>query len=101
MNTTLYEVYPKRAIHEPITDLVMMDRGNNKKKMIVSARKWGAVVVKVECKILTKYPLTRDVISTEIVFVHKPAKHGRADDQITRKVVMGKFKKVYKQYRRK
>jgi hypothetical protein len=93
----LYEVYPKRAL----MDLVIMDRCWNKKKAIASARSWGALVIRIEAEILRKYPLTRRVISSKIIFVHNPArKAGHDRERVTRKHVMGKLKKVYKHFRR-
>lgn len=98
MNTeTLYEIYPKRALQEPFATLVMMDRCRTKKKAVKSARAWGGVVIKIEAEILTKYPLTRRVISSRIIFVHNPArKAGHERERMSRKVVMGKIGKVYK-----
>lgn len=100
-SATLYEIYPKRALQEPFEDLVMMDRCTTKKKAVKSARQWGALVIQIEAEILTKFPLTRRVISSKIVFVHKPArKAGEGRDKVTRKAIMGKLKKVYKNFRR-
>lgn len=105
ITATLYEIYPKRALHEPIDQLVLLDREPTIKKARVSARKWGGCVVKVHGEILTKKPLTRRVISSEIVFVHKPkSKANDERDQITHKKLMGKLRKnsrsLYKGYRR-
>ena len=98
---TIYEVYPKRALREPFETLVLMDRCWAKKKAIKSARQWGALVIQIECEILTKYPLSRRVISHKVVFVHKPVQRaGEGRDKVTRKTVMGKFKKVYRNFRR-
>src|SRR5688572_10075093 len=99
----LYEVYPKRALLEPFQDLVLMDRCWNKKKAITSARAWGAMVIRVEAEILTKYPLTRKVISSAVVFVHNPQRPGggQGRDKVTRKKVMGKLKTKYRTFRRK
>lgn len=94
---TIYEVYPKRALQEGFEQLVLMDRCRLKKKAIKSARAWGGVVIKIEAEILTKYPLTRRVISHKIIFVHNPArKAGHDRERVTRKHVMGKIGKVYK-----
>ena len=98
---TLYEIYPKRALQEPFETLVMMDRCTVKKKAVKSARQWGALVIQIEAEILTKYPLTRRVISSRVVFVHKPArKAGDGRDRVTRKTIMGKLKTKYKYFRR-
>ena len=101
MNTvTLYEIYPKRAIQEGTRDLVMMDRCSNKKKAVKSARAWGGVVVQIAAEILTTYPLTRRVISEKIIFIHRPARKRGADrERVTRKHVMGKIKKNYRNFR--
>ena len=97
----LYEIYPKRALLEPIDSLVLMDRCRNRKKAIKSARAWGGVVVKISAEILTKRPLTRRVISQEVIFVHRPRqKGGDARDKVTRKTIMGKLKRNYKNFRR-
>lgn len=105
MNATLFEVYPKRALHEPIDTLVLLDRDTSLKKARASARKWGGVVLKIRATILTKSPLTRDVITQEVVFIHKPKKPASDDrDQITRKQLMGKLrqnsKSLYRGFRR-
>lgn len=105
MTTTLFEVYPKRALHEPIDTLVLLDRDTSLKKARASARKWGGVVLKIRATILTKNPLTREVITQEVVFIHKPKKPASDDrDQITRKQLMGKLrqnsKSLYRGFRR-
>lgn len=102
---TLFEVYPKRAIHEPIAGLPILDRETGLKKARMSARKWGACVVRVEAVILTKYPLTRQVVTSAVVWVHKPRKPANADrDAMTRRQLMGKLrgnsKSLYKGFRR-
>lgn len=101
----LYEIYSKRAIHEPIAGLVILDRDTNKKKAILSAIRWGAVVVRIEARILTKYPLTREVLSSAVIWIHKPAKRiADRPNTMTRKVLMGKLrqnsKSLYRGYRR-
>lgn len=102
---TMFEVYPKRAIHEPIDTLVLLDRDTSLKKARASARKWGGCVLKIRARILTRQPLTREVVSQQVVFVHKPRKPASDDrDQITRKQLMGKLransKSLYRGYRR-
>lgn len=105
MTAILFEVYPKAALHEPFAQLVLLDRDKRKDKAIKSARRWGALVIRVECRILTKNPLTREVINSEIIFVHK-RRHSKGDarDKITRRQLMGKLrqnsKSVYRGYRR-
>lgn len=90
---TLFEVYPKRAIHEPLTDLVLLDRDTSLKKARASARTWGACVVKVQARILSRNPFTREIVASEVVWVHKPRKAAsQARDQITRKQLMGKLR---------
>jgi len=105
MTAILFEVYPKRALHEPIDTLVLLDRDTSLKKARASARQWGGVVLKIRAKILTKNPLTREVITQEVVFVHKPRKPVSDErDQITRKQLMGKLrqnnKSLYRGFRR-
>lgn len=88
----LYEVYTKRAIHEDIDGLVLLDRDTNLKKMIPSARAWGGCVVRVKAEILSTDPLTRRVIEYTIAFIHKPARPRNEErDSITRKTLMGKI----------
>lgn len=100
---TIYEVYPKRALQEPIDTLVMLDRDNEKRRAIASARKWGACVVRVKAIVITIYPFTRQVISSTIIYVHKPRREGNPDE-VTRKQLMGKIrsnnKGLYRGYRR-
>lgn len=89
----LWEVYPKRALQEPIADLVLLDRDVNFKKARASARKWGACVVKVKARIITKNPFTREIISSQVVWVHKPKQQASdARDQITYKQLIGKIR---------
>lgn len=102
---TLFEVYPKRAIHEPIADLVLMDRDTSLKKARASARTWGACVVKVTARIVSRNPFTREVLASEVIWVHKPRKRAnQARDEITYKQLMGKLrgnnKSLYKGFRR-
>lgn len=102
---TFYEVYAKRAIHDGIEGLVVMDRDTNLQKMRVSARKWGGCVARVNAEVLTKNPLTRRVISFKIVFIHKPRKKANPErDTLTHRALMGKLrqnsKSLYRGYRR-
>lgn len=89
----LFEVYSKRAIHEPIDDLVLLDRDRSLKKARVSARSWGGCVVKVQAQILSRNPFSRRVITSEVVWVHKPRKPANdARDEITVKQLRGKIR---------
>lgn len=102
---TLFEVYPKRALHEPITDLVILDRDTSLKKARASARTWGGCVVKVQAQILSRNPFTREILTSEVVWVHKPRKtSNKARDEITHKQLMGKIrqnsKSLYRGFRR-
>jgi hypothetical protein len=102
---TLFEVYTKRAIHEPIEDLIILDRDTSLKKARASARTWGGCVVKVHARILSRNPLTREILASEVVWVHKPRKPAsEARDQITRKQLIGKLrqnnKSLYRGFRR-
>lgn len=93
MTAILFEVYSKRAIHEPITGLVLLDRDTSLKKARASARTWGGCVVKVKARILSRNPFTREVLTSEVVWVHKPRKRANdARDQITYKQLMGKLR---------
>lgn len=91
--TTLFEVYSKRAIHEPIANLVVLDRDTSLKKARASARTWGGCVVKVQAQILSRNPFTREILASEVVWVHKPRKpRNEARDEITHKQLMGKLR---------
>lgn len=100
----LYEVYSKRAIHEPIDALVILDRDTSRKKAIASARKWGAVVLQIEARILERYPLAREVISTKVIFIHRARRRAADQRPMNRKELMGKLrqnsKSLYKGFRR-
>lgn len=103
--TILFEVYTKRAIHEPIADLVLLDRDTSLKKARASARQWGGCVVKVQARILSRNPFTREILASEIVWIHKPRKGAnQARDEITHKQLMGKIrsnsKSLYRGFRR-
>lgn len=101
----IYEVFCKRAIHEPIDTLVVLDRDRSRKKAVKSARAWGGVVVRIRARIIQCQPMIREVLDSELVFVHKPRKPANEDrDKITRKQLMGKLrsnsKSTYKGFRR-
>jgi len=101
----LFEVYSKRAIHEPIADLVLLDRDRSLKKARASARTWGGCVVKVQARIVSRNPFTREILASEVVWVHKPRKRpNQARDEITYKQLMGKLrgnsKSLYRGHRR-
>jgi hypothetical protein len=105
MTAILFEVYPKRALHEPIADLVLLDRDTSLKKARASARQWGGCVVKVKAVIISRNPFQRQVLTSEVVWVHKPRKPAsEARDQITRKQLIGKLrqnnKSLYRGFRR-
>lgn len=105
MSVQLYEVYSKRALHEPIAGLIVLDRDRSLKKAKISARAWGGCVVRVEAEILTKWPLTREVITSEVVWVHKPRKTPNPKrGQMTHRQLMGKLRQnsrsLYKKLRR-
>lgn len=100
-----YEIYPKRAIHEPIAGLVMLGRDANKKKAIKTARQWGACVVWVKAQIINRRPLVRTVLDSRVVWVHKPAKPANEErDKITRRQLITKLrandKSLYKKFKR-
>lgn len=102
---TFYEIYSKRALHEPIAELVVLDRDRSLKKARASARAWGACVVRVEAEVLRKFPLVRRVVRSEVIWVHKPRKQANQDrNVITRRQLMGKIrsnnKSLYRGYRR-
>lgn len=91
--TILYEVYDKRALHQSIDTLVILDRDRDQLKAMKSARAWGGCVVKVTARILQLYPLQREVLSTEIFFVHKPRQKAMtASDTISIRELKGKLR---------
>lgn len=91
---TLFEVYGKRALYNPIAGLVMLDRDTSKRKAEKSARTWGGCVVEVTCTITKWYPLARTVIASKVVYVHRPRdKQREPGDDITRKQLMGKLRR--------
>jgi hypothetical protein len=105
MMTTLFEVYPKRALHEPLADLVLLDRDTSLKKARASARQWGGCVVKIQARVVSRNPFTREIVAQEVVWVHKPRKPAsQARDQITRRQLIGKIrensKSLYRGFRR-
>jgi hypothetical protein len=94
-HTTLYEVYDKRALHQPIDGLPLLDRDRDVKKALRSAREWGGVVARIKARILQPYPLLREVITVEIIFVHtpRPAKP-EPRDKITIRQLRGKLRQI-------
>lgn len=68
----IFEVYDKRALHEPITGLVKLDYDTSIRKAERSATRWGGVVVKVTAIVRQRWPIAREVIATEVVWVHSP-----------------------------
>lgn len=104
MTAIFYEVYSKRAIQEPISSLVTLDRFTARKKAIPSARLWGGVVVKVEAEVVQRHPLIRKAIATKIVFIHRPIWRRQSRDDITHKILMGRIRNnsvsLYKRFKR-
>lgn len=92
--TTFYEVYDKRALHEPLSTLPLLDRDTNILKAQCSARVWGGVVVRVEARVLAVHPLQRTVLASEVVFIHSP-KPPRLDrrDRISIRELRGQIRR--------
>jgi hypothetical protein len=91
---TLFEVYDKRALTVPISELTLLDRDTSKRKMETSARHWGGCVVEVKCRITKWRPLQREVLETRVIFVHAPKEKPRQSiDDMTRKQLMRKIKR--------
>lgn len=91
--TVLYEVYDNRAVLQPIDGLVLLDRRTRFDEARKAAIMWAGCVVKVKCVILTRRPLTRRVISTEVVYIFRTKLTG--DDPtggLTIKLLRGKLR---------
>jgi hypothetical protein len=65
----IFEVYPKRALHEPFETLPLLDRDTSAYKAQKIAKRWGALVIRMEVNIISKYPMVREVLKWEVVFV--------------------------------
>jgi len=93
--TTFYEVYPKRALHEPLETLPLLDRDRDIKKAKASARAWGGVVMKIQAEVLVVHPLQRRIVASQVIFVHTP-RPGKPDpfDLIGLKELKGKLRRV-------
>lgn len=87
----LYEVYDKRALHEGIDDLPLLDRDTNRKKAEDSAGTWGGCVAEVTCRVVTWHPMQREVVRFRIVWVHRPAPVQTAIDTVGVKELRGQF----------
>jgi hypothetical protein len=106
MIVTLYEVYDKRALLDPLDTLPLLDRDRDVKEAMASARAWGGVVMKISARITQAYPLKRDIITAQVLFVHTP-RPTRAEprDRITFKDLRGRIRQanhrnLYKKGRR-
>jgi hypothetical protein len=91
---TLYEVYDKRALYEPLATLPLLDRDRDVKKALASARAWGGLIMKISARITQAYPLKRDIITAQVHFIHTP----RPDppeprDRITIKELKGQIRR--------
>lgn len=91
----LYEVYSKRALHEPIETLVLYDRDTNNREAIDSAIQWGGVVMKVEAVILSREPMTRRVISSEVYWIHTPTRPKEQGERQTIPKIKSKLHKKH------
>jgi hypothetical protein len=87
---TFFEVYPKRALVEPIDGLPLMDRNDTLHPAKISARAWGGVVVRVEADVVSRWPLVRRILTAEVIWVHKPAPRKRPI--IKHRTLMGKLR---------
>lgn len=94
MPDILYEVYDKRALHESLDGLPMLDQDTSQRKMRESARKWGGCLVEVTCTITSRRPMVRQIINAKIIWVHtSKGKAPGAQDKISRKKLMGKIRR--------
>jgi hypothetical protein len=66
--TTLYEVYERRSELEGIDGLPLLDRTTNMHAAERTAREWGGVVFRLECRIITWRPMQREVVRMKIVY---------------------------------
>lgn len=85
----IYLVYPKRALYQERSSLPLLDRETDKKRAIVSAIKWGAIVIKIS----TGCQAGKDPVETsEVVFVHRPRVRKRKSDTLTHSDLMRKLR---------
>lgn len=90
---TLYEVYDLRSLHEPLATLPILDRDRDIKVAKQSARDWGGVVFKCQARILQRYPMIRELLVTQMVFVCLPKPSPpEPRDQISLKDLKGKLR---------
>jgi hypothetical protein len=90
---TFYEVYDKRALHQALATLPLLDRDRDVKKAKTSARAWGGIVVRVKAEILQAYPLVRRIVTHQVIFVHTPRPDKLdARDHITLRQLKGKLR---------
>jgi hypothetical protein len=92
--TILYEVYDKRLLHQPhLGDLPVLDRDTNVKRARASARAWGGVVVRAECRVLrTRHPMVREILAWTLVYVAPPKRLPQGPvGGVTLRALRGKF----------
>jgi hypothetical protein len=94
--TVLYEVYEKRLLLDGIAGLPVLDRDTNLKRARVSARAWGGLVVRAECRIhRQRHPMLRDILAWTIVYVAPPARKPPPDPTggLTLRALKGKLQR--------
>ncbi len=76
----LYEVYEKRLLIDGIAGLPLLDRDTNLERARASARAWGGLVVRAECRVLReRHPMLREIITFSVVYVAPPARQRGPD----------------------
>lgn len=92
--TTFYEIYDKRALYEPLATLPLLDRDRDIKNAKASARLWGGVVMKIQARILKPFPLEREIVVAQVVFIHTPRPvRQEPRDRITIKELKGQLRR--------
>lgn len=78
--TILYEVYERRLLVDGLAGLPLLDRDTNLKRAKASARAWGGVVVRAECRVLRrKHPMVREILAWTLAYVAPPRREPRPD----------------------
>jgi hypothetical protein len=67
--TILYEEYDRRVLIDGMDGLPLLDRDTNNQKARTSARQWGGVVIKIECRIITWRPMNREIVRQSTYYI--------------------------------
>lgn len=88
---TLYEVYGPGAASGEFAGLPLLDVRCQLREAIAAANAWGGVVVRLEARVLSRWPWRREVLASRVVFAYRPPRVRKERKPLTVRLLRGKL----------